>query len=227
MEWEKNMEKNEKSKVNETGAVTVPVVSKAVADASSEDIAQVITKKKHRFFDRSRRLEDHTIEELEILKKQKIEEERLAGEKAVDEATVAELRAMKHSFYDHYRRVFCMEAPYDARLTAFFVRFIADFKAVGIKNKRALPVIQEYLDLYGLKVVDAKHVFTDKEFERLHERLKVDSPGVPPAFLLFKNVMREQIRNVAPSDMLTPEGQAKHEADQAKIVRKREILDQI
>jgi hypothetical protein len=57
MELRENMEAKDVESKKSDGAVSldVPVVSKAVADASSDDVAQVITKKKHhgkRFEDR-------------------------------------------------------------------------------------------------------------------------------------------------------------------------------
>jgi len=179
--------------------VDVPVVSKAVADASSDDIAQVITKRKHRFFDRGKKLEDHTIEELEILKAQKLEEERLAREKAADEATLAAMRQDKKSYYASYRQRFMMNAPYEDRLKAFFLWYTDHIRSPGgLSNKHAMEQIQSWMELFGVGTSDKRHVFTDREFESFVDRCK--DAGIECPFDLFAKHAVEMVRTVSAAD---------------------------
>jgi hypothetical protein len=174
----------ESKKIEETEAV-LPPVSKAVAlkDLSSDDIAQVIVKKKHRFFDRSKKPEEYTLEELEIIRNQKIEEERLAREKAADEAFLAQLRVEKKGYYDHYRKFFSMDQPVDVRWKNF-LKFYEKHRG-NLDNKKIMEQIQCWLEeLFNLKLVDRKHpLTTDAEMEAFIVRCRDKNISCP--FELF------------------------------------------
>jgi len=171
----------ESKKTDGMAPVDFPV-SKVVADLSSTDIAQVITKKKRRLFDRSKNPEDYSLEELEIIRNQKIEEEKLQREKAADEAFLAQLRAEKKGYYDHYRKIFSMDQPVDTRWINF-LKFYENHRG-NLDNKTTMKQIQYELELFNLKIVDRKHpLMTDAEMEAFVVQCAND--GVSCPFELF------------------------------------------
>jgi hypothetical protein len=186
------MKTAEPKKVEETVPVVAPISeAAALKDLSSDGITQVIVKKKRRLFDRSKNPMDYTLEELEIVKQQKIEEERLAREKAADEATLASMRAEKKAYYEYYRKFFSMNQPHEVRMKAFVQYFTDNIRrAQVIDNKSVMMLIQSWMELFGLKLADKKHVFTDQEFEEFFDRCK--TAGVYCPYDLFIKRAREQ-----------------------------------
>ena len=139
----------------EAGAVE-PVVLKAVDGVSADDIEKLIVKRKTRLFGKHEKLEDLSIADLEILRQQKVREEQVEKNRLEDERTLAQMRQDKKEYYSMLRNRYKMSEPFDARLAAFY-------------GKR-LPEIRMLLELYGLKIIDKKHVFSDGEFESFYEQ---------------------------------------------------------
>jgi len=183
--WNIAKTKVESKKVEETMPVVAPISeAAALKDLSSDDITQVIAKKKRRLFDRSKNPMDYTVEELEIAKQQKIEEERLVRERAADAATLAAMRADKKAYYECFRQRYMMNQPHVVRLKAFFEFYTDRIRSPGaLSHKNAMEQIQSWMELFGVKLVDKKHVFTDQEFEEFVDRCK--ATGIECPFNLF------------------------------------------
>jgi len=153
-----NAMKTNLMKSGETGAVE-PLVSKAGDGVSADDVEKLIVKKKSRLFGKHEKLEDLSVADLEILRQQKIKEEQVEAIRLKDEATLAEMRADKKSYYDMIRNKHKMHDSFEARLESFF-------------GEKRLPLIKILLELWGLKIIDKKHVFTDAELESFYEKAR-------------------------------------------------------
>jgi len=183
----------ESKKVEDTGAVDLPVSeAAALKDLSSDGITQVITKKKRRLFDRSKNPMDYTVEELEIAKQQKIEEERLQKLKDDDEATLAAMRLEKKGYYEHYRKFFSMGQPQEVRLKKFLEFYTMRVHSPGaLSLKTAMERIQSWMELFGISLADKKSKpFSDAEFEAFAERCK--AAGIECPFDVFARAALER-----------------------------------
>ena len=135
------------------------------------------------------------MEELEIIKAQKIEEERLQKEKDADEATLAMMRAEKKGYYESYRKSFLMQQPFEVRLNLFFKFYTVNFKSNGLEtDKKKMESVQVWQDLFGVKMIDKKHVFTDQEFETFFARCK-DVGVYCPYDLFIKHALEHHVPN--------------------------------
>lgn len=194
--WDISKMKTAESKKVEIKEAALPPVSEdaALKDLSSDDITQVIVKKKRRLFDRSKNPMDYTVEELEIAKQQKIEEERLAREKAADLATLAAMRLEKKEYYEHYRKFFSMGQPQEARLKKFFEFYTMRVHSMGaLSLKNSMERIQSWMDLFGISLSDKKSKpFSDAEFEAFAERCK--NTGIECPFDVFAENALERTR---------------------------------
>lgn len=169
----------------------MPVPTASTGGLSSAEIDGLIAKKKRGLFKRRKNPEDYTLDELEVLKRQALDEEKAQAEKAWEKAELARLRQEKKQLYDSYRQQY-QGGTVDKRTVDLFFHIGALIRNVRDMPEKSAMAIKALAELYGLEIRDARHVFTDKEFDAYHIRVRETIPIAP--YDTFEDVFKAQLR---------------------------------
>lgn len=145
-------------------------------------IDRVILQRKRKLFGGKVDLSKISISDLELLKQQKLREEEAEKHRLEDERTLAQMREQKHEYYDTIRdHYFKMSTPFEDRFVSFLNFYAANADRINVLKSRGLLLaqIRSEMELFGLKVSDKKHVFTDAELEQFRERCQAEKISCP------------------------------------------------